>query len=232
MLYFGCSWRPGSPQPACDATIPKPLKVDCSELRFALRRLLILFLVSFSPLAASCQQQNQTPKASSGMGVSTGTAHPAVKDSKSRPITAGGFVDGAPVVFIDVTAQAGFDRFHHRSGTVEKRTILETPGSGVALLDYDNDGWLEVFLLNGSTFDALKGQELRRDRCSFTTITRARLPASPRKPACPTSWGFGVAVGDYDNDGWPDIYVANYGKNRLYHRNHDGTVTDVAEKPA
>ena len=165
------------------------------------------------------------------MGVSTGTAHPAVKDSKSRPITAGGFVDGAPVVFIDVTAQEGFDRFHHRSGTVEKRTILETPGSGVALLDYDNDGWLDVFLLNGPTFDALKGQELRRDRCSFTTITTARFTDVTEKAGVSNErWGLGVAVGDYDNDGWPDIYVANYGKNRLYHNNHDGTFTDVVEK--
>ena len=144
--------------------IPKPSRVDRSELCFAVCRFLILSLVWFSPLAASCQQQNQTPKASSGMGVSTGTAHPAVKDSKSRPITAGGFVDGAPVVFIDVTEQAGLNKFHHRSGAPEKRTIIETPGSGVALLDYDNDGWLEVFLLNGSTFDALKGQELRRGK--------------------------------------------------------------------
>jgi hypothetical protein len=107
--------------------IPKPLKVDCSELRFALRRLLILFLASFSPLAASCQQQNQTPKASSGMGVSTGTAHPAVKDSKSRPITAGGFADGAPVIFIDVTAQAGFGHVHrhHRESRRVQRAFAD-----------------------------------------------------------------------------------------------------------
>ena len=86
------------------------------------------------------------------MGVSTGTARPAVKDSKSRPITAGGFVDGAPVVFTDVTKQAGLDIFHHRSGTPQKSSIIETPGSGVALLDYDDDGWLDIYLLNGSTY--------------------------------------------------------------------------------
>src|SRR6266446_5821378 len=122
---------------------------------------------SFAPRLvgqATASQQVQRPS-----GMSSGGIHPPVKDALSRPITAGGFVDGAPVVFTDVTKLAGLDRFHHRSGTPEKTTILEAPGSGVALLDYDNDGWL-------------------------------------------------------------DMYVANYGKNRLYHNNHDGTFTDVAEK--
>ncbi|MFZ0991396.1 MAG: CRTAC1 family protein, partial [Candidatus Sulfotelmatobacter sp.] len=77
-------------------------------------------------------------------GMSTGVARPPVKDALSRPITAGGFVDGAPVVFTDITHAAGLDKFHHVSGTREKATILETPGSGVALLDYDNDGWLDI----------------------------------------------------------------------------------------
>jgi len=164
-------------------------------------------------------------------GTSTGGAHAPVKDALSRPITAGGFVDDAPVIFIDVTHTAGIDRFHHRSGGPEKRTILETPGSGVALLDYDNDGWLDIYLLNGSTFPALKGKEAppramllhNNHDGTFTDVTEKAGVANER-------WGFGVAVGDYDNDGWPDIYVSNFGKNRLYHNNHDGTFTDVAEK--
>src|SRR5881398_3709483 len=161
----------------------------------------------------------------------TGAPHAPVKDAMSRPITAGGFVDGAPVVFIDITKHAGLDKFRHISGTPEKATILETPGSGVALLDYDNDGWLDIYLLNGSTFAALKGREpapramlLRNNHDgTFTDVTAKAGVANER-------WGFGVAVGDYDNDGWPDIYVANYGKNRLYRNNHDGTFTDVAER--
>ncbi len=165
------------------------------------------------------------------MGVTTGAAHAAVKDSQHRPITAGGFVDNAPVVFIDATKEAGLDRFHHHSGTPGKATILETMGSGVALLDYDNDGWLDIFLLNGSTITALQGKEssLRamllhnNHDGTFTDVTEKAGVANER-------WGFGVAVGDYDNDGWPDIYVANYGKNRLYRNNRDGTYTDVAEK--
>jgi enediyne biosynthesis protein E4 len=164
-------------------------------------------------------------------GTSTGMAHAPVKDALSRPITAGGFVDGAPVVFTDITHAAGLDRFHHKSGTQEKHTILETPGSGVALLDYDNDGWLDIYLVNGSTVPALKGKEAppramllhNNHDGTFTDVTEKAGVGNER-------WGFGVAVADYDNDGWPDIYVSNFGKNRLYHNNHDGTFTDVAEK--
>lgn len=171
------------------------------------------------------------PQTSSSMGVATGAAHAPVKDSQSRPITAGGFVDGAPVVFEDSSKKAGLDVFHHRSGTTEKGTIIEAPGSGVALLDYDNDGWLDIYLLNGSTADAQRGKApaLRamlfhnNHDGTFTDVTAKAGVANER-------WGFGVAIGDYDNDGWPDIYVANFGKNRLYHNNHDGTFTDVAEK--
>jgi hypothetical protein len=164
-------------------------------------------------------------------GMSTGVAHAPIKDALSRPITAGGFVDGAAVVFSDVTHAAGLDKFRHQSGTPEKSTILETPGSGVALLDYDNDGWLDIYLLNGSTFPSLKGKEAppramlfhNNHDGTFTDVTDKAGVANER-------WGFGVVVGDYDDDGWPDIYVSNFGKNRLYHNNRDGTFTDVAEK--
>ena len=176
-------------------------------------------------------KQSQQPQQNPSSGVSTGAAHAPVKDSKSRPITAGGFVDGAPIVFIDIAKQAGLTKFKHKSGGPEKTTIIETPGSGVALFDYDNDGWLDIYILNGSTVPALLGKEPapramlfhNNHDGTFTDVTDKAGVANDR-------WGFGVAVGDYDNDGWPDIYVANYGKNRLYHNNHDGTFTDVAEK--
>jgi hypothetical protein len=184
-----------------------------------------LFLSGFTQ-----DQDHHKPPQSQSTGVSTGAPHAPIKDSLSRPITAGGFVDGAPVIFVDIAKQAGLDKFHHRSGGPEKATILETPGSGVALLDYDNDGWLDIYLLNGSTFPALKGKEPapramlfhNNHDGTFTDVTEKAGVANER-------WGFGVAVADYDNDGWSDIYVANYGKNRLYHNNHDGTFTDVAE---
>ncbi|MFZ0319129.1 MAG: CRTAC1 family protein [Candidatus Sulfotelmatobacter sp.] len=181
-----------------------------------------------------CVAAQSTPSAAGRgqqSGMSTGGAHAAVKDAQRRPITAGGFVDDAPVVFADVTHAAGLDQFHHKSGEAEKITILETVGSGVALLDYDNDGWLDIYLVNGSTFGALKGKEVapramlfhNNHDGTFTDVTEKAGVANE-------SWGFGAVVGDYDNDGWPDIYVSNFGKNRLYHNNHDGTFTDVAEK--
>src|SRR6266851_1348771 len=164
-------------------------------------------------------------------GASTGGVFAPVLDEKHRPITAGGFVDGAPVIFVDYTKKSGLDKFKHVSGTPEKNLILEAPGSGVAIFDYDNDGWPDIYLVNGSTFDALRGEENppraalyhNNHDGTFTDVTEKAGVANER-------WGFGVAVGDYDNDGWPDIYVSNFGKNRLYHNNHDGTFTDVAEK--
>src|SRR6266542_4611099 len=173
----------------------------------------------------------QTAAESAYMRLLLRPTHPPVFDAQHRPITAGGFVEGAPVIFDDVTHKSGIDKFHHRSGSPDKSTIIEVPGSGVALLDYDNDGWLDIYLLNGSTLAAYKGKEpapramlLHNNHDgTFNDVTEKAGVANER-------WGFGVAVGDYDNDGWPDIYVANFGKNRLYHNNHDGTFTDVAEK--
>ena len=174
-------------------------------------------------------QQPSSPGAQSS--VSSGTAHPAVLDAEHRPITAGGFVDAGPVIFRDIAEKAGLATWKHVMGTPERKFIIETVGSGVGLLDYDNDGWLDIYLVNGSTYDAETGK---------TTPPRAALfhnnhdgtftDVADKAGVTNDRWGFGVAIGDYDNDGWPDIYVTNFGKNRLYHNNHDGTFTDVAEK--
>src|SRR6202521_4637320 len=199
-----------------------------------LRFLLCVFgLVAGLPLSLRAQETGpaKSQPASSGMGVSTGAPRSAVFDALHRPITAGGFVEGAPVVFANITQQAGLDKFRHQSGTKAKSMILETPGSGVALLDFDNDGWLDIYLLNGSTVAASQGKEAppramlfhNNHDGTFSDVTDKAGVSNQR-------WGFGAAVADYDNDGWPDIYVANFGKNRLYHNNHDGTFTDLAEK--
>jgi hypothetical protein len=163
--------------------------------------------------------------------ISSGTAHEARYDIEGRPITSGGFVEEGPTIFQDVSKAAGLASWRHGMGGLEKTFILESNGSGVALLDYDNDGWLDIYLVNGSTFNALDGKEPPPHAALFHnngdgTFTDVAAQAGVTNDR----WGFGVTVGDYDNDGWPDIFVANYGKNRLYHNNHDGTFTDTAEK--
>jgi hypothetical protein len=163
--------------------------------------------------------------------VSTGAAHPAVLDAEHRPITAGGFVDSGPVVFQDIAQKAGLSNWRHVMGTPERRFIIETVGSGVALLDYDNDGWLDIYLVNGSTYDAENGKAPPPHAALFHNNHDGTFTDVAAKAGVGNDrWGFGVAVGDYDNDGWPDLYVTNFGNNRLYHNNHDGTFTDVAEK--
>jgi hypothetical protein len=199
------------------------------------RRSMIFSLLSIAatPILSrgfSLSPQDQQPKAAKPSGVMTGN-YPPVYDARHRPITAGGFVDGAPLAYEDYTRPSGLAAFKHRCGTPQKTTIIEVDGSGVGLIDYDNDGWLDIYLLNGSTFAALKGTEVapramlfhnNRDG-TFTDVTEKAGVANER-------WGFGVAVADFDNDGWPDIYVSNFGKNRLYRNNHDGTFTDIADQ--
>ena len=164
-------------------------------------------------------------------GIAGGIGAAPVYDEQKRPITAGGFVDKGAVVFEDVTKQAGLSGWTHKMGVPQKSFIIETNGSGVGLIDYDNDGWLDIYLVNGSTFDALDGKETPPHAALFHnnhdgTFTDVAAQAGVTNDR----WGCGVSIADYDNDGWPDIYVGNYGKNRLYHNNHDGTFTDVAEK--
>ena len=178
-------------------------------------------------------QQNPPPPAQSGMssGIAGGVGAAPVYDELKRPITAGGFVDKGPVVFEDVTKAAGLSGWSHKMGVPQKQFIVETNGSGVALIDYDNSGWLSIYLVNGSTFDALDGKEEPPHAALFRNNHDGTFTDVAAKAGVTNDrWGYGVSVADYDNDGWPDIYVGNYGKNRLYHNNHDGTFTDVAEK--
>src|SRR5271154_4690453 len=199
--------------------------------RLSIGRLWTASLVALMfPLFSVGQAPPSNPQPMGG-GNSTAGAHAAIHDAENRPITAGGFVNAGPVVFEDVTRKSGLDTWHHTMGTPEKKFIIETNGSGVGLLDYDNDGWLDIYLVNGSTFDALSGKATPPRAALFHNNHDGTFTDVAAKAGVTNDrWGFGVAIGDYDNDGWPDIYVSNYGKNRLYHNNHDGTFTDVAEK--
>jgi hypothetical protein len=150
---------------------------------------------------------------------------------RQPPITAGGFAVSGPVVFEDVTRAAGLSGWTHVMGAADRGLIIDTNGSGVGLIDYDNDGWLDIYVVNGSTFNALDGKETPPHAALFHNNHDGTFTDVAAKAGVTNDrWGFGVAIADYDNDGWPDIFVSNWGKNRLYHNNHDGTFTDVAEK--
>ena len=139
-----------------------------------------------------------------------------------------------------VHSPRGLDFVHQNSPTPDKY-LIATMGGGVALLDYNNDGLLDIFLVNSGkltspmhtpeSFDRNNPKywnRLYRQNAdgSFTDVTEAAGLAR----AGDGNYGMGVAVGDFDNDGFPDLYVTNYGKNILYHNNGNGTFTDVTEK--
>jgi hypothetical protein len=175
--------------------------------------------------------QPQQPASGMSSGISSAGTFAPVYDAQHRPITEGGFVDSGPIVFEDASKSSGLASWQHVMGTKAKKYILETDGSGVGLIDYDNDGWLDIYLVNGSTYDALSGKTTPPHAALFHNNHDGTFTNVSEKAGVTNDrWGFGVAIGDFDNDGWPDIFVANFGKNRLYRNNHDGTFTDVAEK--
>ncbi len=157
----------------------------------------------------------------------TRAVHAADADSFLSPIGPGSPFE---VNLIDVAAKAGLNAACVFGESFTKRWIIETTGCGIAFFDYDQDGWLDVFIVNGTTLAGFpKGEEPtchlyhnNRDG-TFTDVTaKAGLMRS--------GWGQGVCVGDYDNDGFDDLFVTYWGQNALYHNNGDGTFTDVTEK--
>jgi len=132
--------------------------------------------------------------------------------------------------YVDVASQAGLTARTVIVGHETKDFLLSTTGGGIAVFDYDNDGWLDIFIVNGSGLYAFaKGEEPtnhlyknNRDG-TFTDVTmNANLARS--------GWGQGVCVGDYNNDGFLDLFVTYYGKNVLYRNNGDGTFIDVTRE--
>jgi enediyne biosynthesis protein E4 len=160
-------------------------------------------------------------------GQSSGSQSPhsaAPQKSASAPSS------GLDVSFVNVARESGLNVKTIFGGEHKNKYLLETTGCGVAFYDYDNDGWLDIFLVNGSRLEGFPvGQaptshlfKNNRDG-TFTDVTaQAGLLHS--------GWGQGVCIGDYDNDGYEDLFVTYFGKNVLYHNNGNGTFTDVTEK--
>jgi enediyne biosynthesis protein E4 len=134
-----------------------------------------------------------------------------------------------PAWFVNVAANAGLTMLNVNGDVATKDYILETTGSGVAILDYDRDGWPDIFFVNGDTFGAEPSHAIEHTSHlyhnnhdgTFTDVTKAAGLDI-------TGWGQGVCVGDYDNDGYDDLYITYYGHNRLFHNQHDGTFKDVS----
>ena len=136
-----------------------------------------------------------------------------------------------PVQFIDVAEKAGLHTPNVWGGVDKKRIIIETKGSGIAFFDYDHDGWLDIYMTNGSRLDTHwgPGQEPtthlyknNRDG-TFTDVTQ-------KSGLARTGWQTGLCVGDYDNDGFDDLFCTFWGHNVLFHNNGNGTFTDVTQK--
>ncbi|HWT82326.1 MAG TPA: VCBS repeat-containing protein, partial [Candidatus Methylomirabilis sp.] len=154
-------------------------------------------------------------------------ARPLVLSAAPLPAQEG----GAPVTYVDVAQQAGVTAMNVWGGVEHKSYIIEAKGSGLAFYDYDQDGWLDIFLTNGQRLEetyapgtAPTAHLYKNNRDgTFTDVTaQSGLGVS--------GWLTGVCVGDYDNDGWDDLFVCNWGHSLLFHNNGNGTFTDVTKK--
>jgi hypothetical protein len=175
---------------------------------------------SASSWTASASSTEVTP--SSSPATATPTANIA------KPARAEVFRPSGPIEFVDVTAQAGI-RFKHNTGAFGKKYLPETMGSGVCVIDYDNDGWPDIFLVNsmdwpehktGKSYPALYHNN---HDGTFTDVTRQAGLAIE-------TYGLGCAVGDYDNDGYDDLYLTTVGSNHLFHNLGNGKFADVTAK--
>ncbi len=184
----------------CDRPLSPSFRCAAKEPAFYLCLLLLLFL---DPVLTA--QQPYSPSAT----------HPT------------------PAWFVDVAPQAGITVRNVNGSATNKRYIVEATGSGVAILDYDNDGFEDIFLVNGRELETRESAANHPEEKptshlfhnnhdgTFTDVTRkAGLEG--------TAWGQGACVGDYDNDGFDDLYVTAYGHNRLFHNQGDGTFREVA----
>src|SRR6202140_1289556 len=173
----------------------------------------IFWLLSLVALFSSVMAHSQSP------------APPSQQGSAAKSAVSPGLAN-----FSDVAEKAGLTAVNVFGGVDTKKYIIETTGTGVAIFDYDNDGWPDIFIVNGTTLDPLNTSSAPTSHLyhnnhdgTFTDVTeKAGLQHS--------GWGQGVCVGDYDNDGFDDLYVTYYGKNILYHNNGNGTFSDVSAK--
>ncbi|MFM8392903.1 MAG: FG-GAP repeat domain-containing protein, partial [Acidobacteriota bacterium] len=157
-----------------------------------------------------------------GQGVSTRNAAAVPRRADSgRPFGAR---------FTNIAAAAGLTKRFTSGDETAKRFIIEANGSGVAMIDYDNDGRLDLFMVNGSRLDALKGAATPTNHLFRNNGGRTFDDVTKKAGLEFAGWGNGVTAGDIDNDGWIDLYVTYWGPNLLYRNRGDGTFEEIGVK--
>ena len=136
----------------------------------------------------------------------------------------------SPAWYVDVAAKAGITVRNVNGGSTTKRYIIESTGSGAAIIDYDRDGWPDIFLVNGSTLPGINPPEPPTNHLFHNNHDGTFTDVTAKAGLISMGWGQGVCVGDYDNDGFDDIFVTGYGANRLFHNQGNGTFREVARQ--
>ena len=134
------------------------------------------------------------------------------------------------ISFLNVAREAGLNAKTVFGGEHKNKYLLETTGCGVAFYDYDNDGWLDIFLVNGTRLEGFPAGSEPASHLFRNNRDGTFVDVTMKAGVAHSGWGQGCCIGDYDNDGWDDLFVTYFGKNVLYHNNGDGTFTDVSQK--
>ena len=165
----------------------------------------ILILLALSPISTSVQVASPT-----------------------KPTTTQ--IEPGKVHFEDIASRAGLEALNTYGGDTHKEFIIETTGNGAIIFDYDNDGWPDIYLPNGSTIEGFPKDRAPTGHLYHNNRDGTFSDVTARAGLARSGWGQGGCVGDYDNDGYLDLLVTYWGQNALYHNNGDGTFTDVTAK--
>jgi len=202
-----------------------------------IRPVFVLLLALAAVKIAGCGQKspaNETKSAPNAQNLPSPPEAPSPAATNpppqaTRPQETGKPRPSGPVEFVDVTSQSGI-HFKHNSGAFGKKYLPETMGAGVCVIDYDNDGWQDIFFVNSMDWPAKKGGAKSYPALyhnnhdgTFTDVTREAGLAIE-------TYGMGCAVGDYDNDGFDDLYLTTVGSNHLFHNLGNGKFADVTAK--
>ncbi len=162
-----------------------------------------------------------------GLAQSNNAKHKAIASKAQSPTRK--LTTSATPLFVDVTKAAGIN-FRLTCGSREKLYIVETQCGGAAAFDYDNDGWMDILFVDGSTVADYRAGKCHPPRLYHNNHDGTFTDVSAKSGINFCGWGYGVAIGDFDNDGWEDIYITGFHGSALYRNNHDGTFTDVTAK--